>query len=480
MNRIPIVLGAALLLPASEAAAHGFGQRYDLPVPLWLFIVGGAAAVAFSFIVAGLFLRGVPDSAVYPRYNLLRLWPFRLLAHPALLWTVKAFFAALFVLILVTGLFGAQNPRTNLIVVVVWVIAWVGLAYMCALLGDIWALINPWKNLFAAAEWLAARLKPGGKLSAETTYPAGLGVIPGIVLFVIFAWLEIVWEGASAPRNLATVLIVYSAITWIGMATFGRETWLRHGEVFSIIFGLFGRFAITEARRDAHGERQWNLRPPAIGLFTDQPPSTSLMVFVLVVLSTVSFDGFVDTAAWQRLGYAIYQQVKGAGDLAIPIIGVAGILGAPALFVAAYLIVIALIGVVSDSLRDFPTLARIFVLSIVPIAVAYHLSHYASMLAIEGQLLIPEISDPFGWGWDLFGTRDYRVDIAIVGAREIWFFSVAAIVIGHIAAVYLAHAEAMRFHGRAGRALMSQIPMLILMVGYTMVSLWIIAQPIVT
>ena len=104
----------------------------------------------------------------------------------------------------------------------------------------------------------------------------------------------------------------------------------------------------------------------------------------------------------------------------------------------------------------------------------------ASMLAIEGQLLIPAISDPFGWGWNLFGTGDYRVDIAVIGAKQIWYFSISAIVLGHIAAVYLAHAEAMKFYGDHVRALRSQVPMLMLMVGYTMVSLWIIAQPIVS
>ena len=479
MRRLAFFIVPAVALWAGEAGAHGFGQRYDLPVPLGMFIFGGAAAVALSFVIAGFFLRHSPDTANYPRYNLLKLWPFRALAHPVTRGIVQAFFAALFVLVVLAGLIGAQNPNTNLIVVMVWVIAWVGLAYVCALLGNIWALINPWNNLFKAAEWLAAKTTRGG-VSANAPYPSGLGVTPAIVLFIVFAWIEIVWEGASVPRNLAVMLIVYSAITWIGMTVFGRETWLRRGEIFSILFGLFARFAVTEVRTGADGRREWNLRPPAVGLFVSEPPHPSLMIFVLAALSTVSFDGFVDTATWQRLGYAIYQQVKGAGDFAIPIIGVAGLLAAPALFVTAYLLVSAVIGVVSDSLRDFWALARIFVLSIVPIAIAYHLSHYASMLAIEGQLLIPAISDPFGWGWNLFGTGDYRVDIAVIGAKQIWYFSISAIVLGHIAAVYLAHAEAMKFYGDHARALRSQVPMLMLMVGYTMVSLWIIAQPIVS
>ena len=124
-------------------------------------------------------------------------------------------------------------------------------------------------------------------------------------------------------------------------------------------------------------------------------------------------------------------------------------------------------------------LAGMFVLSLVPIAIAYHLAHYFSLLAIAGQFIIPLASDPFGYGWDLFGTMLYRIDIGIVDARFIWYLAVVAIVTGHMIAVWLAHVAAARVYADPGAARRSQYPMLILMVGYTMLSLWILAQPIV-
>jgi hypothetical protein len=124
-------------------------------------------------------------------------------------------------------------------------------------------------------------------------------------------------------------------------------------------------------------------------------------------------------------------------------------------------------------------IARLFVLSLVPIALAYHLAHYLSYLLIVGQYMIPLASDPFGFGWDLFGTRHYLVDIGIVNARFVWIVSVIAIVIGHIVAVFLAHVMALRTFRDNRAALLSQIPMLAAMLGYTMLSLWILAQPIV-
>jgi hypothetical protein len=126
-----------------------------------------------------------------------------------------------------------------------------------------------------------------------------------------------------------------------------------------------------------------------------------------------------------------------------------------------------------------PELARRFILTLVPIAIAYHLAHYLSYLLVAGQFIIPLASDPFGFGWDLLGTALYRIDIGIVDARFVWYTAVMAIVVGHIISVCLAHLMAHQLFKDARLATRSQYPMLGLMVCYTMISLWILAQPIV-
>jgi hypothetical protein len=120
-----------------------------------------------------------------------------------------------------------------------------------------------------------------------------------------------------------------------------------------------------------------------------------------------------------------------------------------------------------------------FVLTLVPIGLAYHVAHYHSLLLVAGQYAIPLLSDPFGWGWDLLGTTLYRVDFSVIDAASMWYVSLGAIVAGHVVAVYLAHVMALRVYRNARTALQSQIPMLVLMVYYTMSSLWILSQPIV-
>ncbi len=160
-----------------------------------------------------------------------------------------------------------------------------------------------------------------------------------------------------------------------------------------------------------------------------------------------------------------------------------GLVVVPLVFLAVYLAVSWLIAaVVAASSHDGPSaqvVARLFVTSLIPIAIAYHLAHFLSLLLIFGQLIIPLSSDPFGFGWDLFGTADYQIDIAIVDARFVWITSITAIVVGHVAAVYVAHMVALATFGDRRVALRSQYPMLVFMVGYTMVSLWILSQPIV-
>jgi len=133
----------------------------------------------------------------------------------------------------------------------------------------------------------------------------------------------------------------------------------------------------------------------------------------------------------------------------------------------------------SGSALSTTDLAGVFVYSLIPIALAYNIAHFFTLLVIVGQLIIPLASDPFGYGWDILGTADYKVNIALVNAKFAWILAVGVIVIGHILAVYLAHVIAMRSIRDPKSALRSQYPMLALMVTYTAISLWIIAQPIV-
>ncbi len=515
---------------ASPVAAHGFAQRYDLPVPLWLYLTGAAATLLLSFVLIALFMRQSPESSTadpahpaqdYPRLNLLKVPLLRLLAAWPLQRLLQWATSLLFLLVLIAGGWGVQQPFNNLAPTMVWVIGWVGLAYLSGLLGNLWLLINPWSNLYLAAQWLLQRVRPQSRSALNLPYPQWLGCWPGVVLFALFGWLELIWPQSDQPASIASVMLGYSLICWLGMALFGRQTWLQRGEVFSLFFSLLARFAPTELRqnnsalcascrtqecrnasegcfdcpscyrRASSDSRQWNVRPPVIGLLTVKPVSFSLCCFVLLMLAIVTFDGFMATPLWADIvQWALYADLirplllalQPFFDSALTLISSLGMVLFILLFIVAYLLFCLLMRRAADTdtnAQPLRALAGSFVLTLIPIALAYHLSHYLSYLLIVGQYMIPLLSDPFGYGWDLFGTGHYFVDIGIINARTVWITSVTVIVIGHICSIYLAHRMAQRVFSTARQVLRSQIPMLGLMIGYTMISLWILAQPVV-
>jgi hypothetical protein len=220
------------------------------------------------------------------------------------------------------------------------------------------------------------------------------------------------------------------------------------------------------------------------------------MMFVVLMLSTVTFDGFIETPLWMAivdwvllapLLFPVLTVLHQMFGRLLPVIQSVALGVFPLVFLAIYMVFVWLMRcVVSTAARDagdrrIPTtdLARLFVLTLVPIAIAYHLAHYLAYFLVAGQLIIPLASDPFGFGWDLLGTSLYRIDIGIVDARFVWYTAVIAIVVGHIIAVCLAHLMAFYVFRDTRLATKSQYPMLGLMVCYTMISLWILAQPIV-
>ncbi len=372
-------------------------------------------------------------------------------------------------------------------------------------------LFGGWGSLTFPFSWMEAvyrRTFKGHELSRNVSYPEALGVWPATVLLLAFAWLELVFPGAAVPANIASMLVAYTLITWIGMFLFGRERWLRQGEAFSLAFGVLARFAPTEVRvarpevciacdldcLDADGEcvacsrclrlantmdRQWNLRPYAVGLLRNEVVSLSMIAFVLLMLSTILFDGFMATAQWAQIAAALYGLLPDiAGTRPMLILSI-GLIYFWLLFLTIYGSVCWLIAAASGWRLSTWESARIFIFTLVPIAIAYHLAHYLTYLLIQGQYIIPLLSDPFGYGWNLLGTAGYRVDIAIVGARFAWYTAVIAIVSGHIIAVYLAHVRAAQTLQDRRAARRSQYPMTALMVIYTVCGLWILAQPIV-
>jgi hypothetical protein len=503
-----ILVGSLLVLPG-EALAHGFGVRYDIPVPFWLSAFGGAAAVVLTF---ALLVDARPVPHRYPRFDLLQVGWFRtVFASRPFLFSVRVLSVVLFSLVILSGLIGNPRPTDNLAPTFVWVIWWVGLAFLTALIGNLWELVNPWKITLGWVEGLARRVRPEKGLGPYPPYPARWGVWPALALYFGFAWVELVFVGSGIPHNISVVVLLYSLITWAGMIIFGKEIWLRGGEAFAVFFSILARFAPTEVRVDnpkvcegcdaacqdtdggcvncyecfaraAPEDRQLNLRPWAVGLSRPEPITVDRLAFVIFVLASLAYDGLTATP----LGLQVYRLagsvVYGLGISsleALYVIKTLELIVIPLPFLVTYLGFVKLAQLLSGATVSAWQFAKAFVYTLVPIALAYQAAHYYTLLVIQGQGIVALASDPFGRGWDLFGTADYEIKVGVLSADFIWYSQVALIVIGHVIAVYLAHGIALRLLRDKKRAVRSQYPMLALMVLYTVLSLWTLSQPVV-
>src|SRR5262249_41036877 len=180
-----------------------------LPLPLGYFSVASGAVVAVTFVVLVMLWRHNGEPTDIRDHTILRAT----IPEPVVA-VLQCLALATAALVVVTGLVGNPGTFKNITPVAVWVIWWVGFGFLTAFVGNIWLLINPWSAAFGLAEKL---LRPWfGGLSLHAHYPHRLGVWPSCLLFLVFAWLELVAPGRDVPRNIAIAILSYSALTWAG------------------------------------------------------------------------------------------------------------------------------------------------------------------------------------------------------------------------------------------------------------------------
>jgi hypothetical protein len=466
-RRLVWAAAAALLALPAPAGAHAFAERYDLPLPLGFYLAGAGMAVAFSFLGSFLFMRPGRAWPLEARVVL----PRRLVS--AACGAVRSAACVLLLAVVVTALAGPASPTRNFATVFVWVIWWVGFVLFTALVIDLWSGANPFR-LLATALLRGAGLDRGARpLPAATGWLAVAGLI-------LIAWLELVSDWAEEPRALVLIVGLYFAGLVAGAAWAG-DAWYCRADPLSRLFGLLGHIAPLRIEG-----RALTLRPPAAGL-TGMTPDLPGAVFIICLIGIVLFDGLSETPAWAALLDWVTRsgvlrpwllELRGAGVDILKLLRSAGLMATLVTAILLYLgltLAMARTGGTARARRLFTGFAA----SLLPIAVGYHLAHYASYLALAGQLMLPILSDPLGRGWDLLGTANYRVDLGVIDARTVWWVAVAALVAGHALSVLVAHAEALRLYPDRRRAVRSQVPMMVFMVGLTSLSLWILAQPIV-
>ena len=459
---------AALLavLPA-PALAHGLQAKRDLPIPEWLFTWGAALVLLISFVAL---------AVLWPKPRLedagwRSLGGFgRFLASRPVEIGCGAFGALLLALVVYSGLAGEEND--NLIPTFVYVVFWVALVPASVIFGDVFRAFNPWAAIARAVSWLFGRV--GRRDAAEPfEYPERLGHWPAAAGLLAFTTMELVIDVGADPRPLAIATLVYSAVTWFCMSLYGIDRWLERGEAFSVYFGLFARLSIFERRGDAVGRR------PFLSGLTSFTPVAGTVPLLAVMIGSTSFDGLSVGTLWRQ---DIQPELVDAfTSLGLGVHGAAQLSDGLGLVLMALLVYgFYLLGVLGARTAggDFGVqeLARRFVHSLVPIAIAYVLAHYVSLLLYQGQAVPALLSDPLGRGSDIFGWSDWTVDTTWIGSETLWYLQVGFVIAGHVAALSLAHDRAVALYDRAAVAVRSQYWMLGVMVGFTCLALWLLSE----
>jgi hypothetical protein len=455
--------------------AHALVGKQDLPIDTAWFVAGAAVVLAVSFMalsVAWSRPRFEDDdwAPVSDRLSSAVVNPF-----------TKVFAGALGVFLLGvaiwSGITGTEAPDRNFSLTFVFVTVWIGAAFVSVFLGDVFRAFNPWAAIARSAAGVF-RLIAGQSAPAPLRYPERLGRWPAVIGIGGFVWLELVYGSSGfqavglVPHTAAVAALVYTAWTFVGMALFGIDKWLERGEAFSVYFGMFSRLSPLEVRDGKLGTR----RPLAGATGWGTVPGSLAMV--LLAIGATAFDG----AQEGLLEGPINDTFEAVSDAGIGPIAALRITGS--LYLVLTMAVVA--GIYWAGIAGMHTvrtsvatgeLGRRFAHTFIPIAFAYLVAHYFTLLLYQEQAQFTYLlSDPLGEGSDYFGTAGGGIDYRLIGANAVWLVQVAALVVGHVTALVLGHDRALAVYKDVRTAASSQYWMLALMVGFTTLGLFLLSQ----
>ncbi|MEO6698252.1 MAG: hypothetical protein ABIR53_02115 [Paraperlucidibaca sp.] len=465
---------SAMLACPSFASAHSFGQLYNLPVPLWMYLYGAAAALLASFVLVAVFIGAAAVDTSAPHPALQR--PPSLFARccQALLPVLRRLSVGLLLLCIATGFFGTQNPYMNFNMTFFWIMFILLFTYLTAFVGDVFRFVSPWRVITDAL--------PAAWRNGRYHYPERLAYWPALLFYVGFISLELFAK--TTPQGLASLLLGYSMVNLLGVSLLGQRAWFRYIEFFSVFLRLVAMMAPLQWRQ---GRLLW--RMPFSGLNGHRAESYSLVVFILFMLASTAFDGLRGTITWVNVFWAdtfniltpwlgkppvyFYVQLRPW----YTVYELTWLWLSPLIYFTVFMVFVALARGITGTAVSTRELALRLAFSLLPIALVYHLTHYYTLIFTQGVKIVSLLSDPFGWGWNLFATVDVFRRPIMPDMAWIWHSQVGLIVFGHIVSVYVAHREATALLASSRQAAVSQLPMLALMMLLTASGLWILAQP---
>ncbi len=492
-------------------------------IPGWLYYLSIALVLLASFLMFERKGRDPATAVSSPRLDLLRWAPLRWAFHSRpLRFAGQALLVAFFLLIIAAGLFGHQNPALNVAPLLTWTVWWGGLVVVIMFLGKAWCTVCPWDALAGWLERMRFWRKTDKGLGLGLRWPKrARNIVLATVLFVGLTWIELGFGVTMKPRATAWLGIAMLAMAIASAFVFERKSFCRYACLVGRVSGLYAMFSGIEYRaRDAgtceacrskecvkgsatayacptyeypggmnlntyciqcneclqacpHDNMTVNLRPWGTDLAVEGKPRRDEAYLALLMLSITGFHGLTMTPVWAELTGWLGGALR-LGDVLSFSVGMAALMVAP-LLVYAVLVWIShrLAGGAQGGFHDY--FVR-YAYCVLPIALFYHLAHNLEHLLMEGQKVIPLLSDPLGNGWNLFHTAQLTIP-PLVSLDVLWIMQVVLVGVGHVYSLWVARNIARRSFSSGARARLGQWPLLVGMILFSIFSLWLLKQP---
>jgi polyferredoxin/YHS domain-containing protein len=507
--------------PAAHLKAHEGGGHTMRGIPTWMYQVAVALLILVSFGLLEWISRRSRGGGLDVRVDLLKFpGMLAVFKSPYTVFILRAITAAAFILVIVAGLFGSQNPAMNIAPLLTWTVWWAGLIFIVLFLGKAWCTICPWDALATWVERLKFWGPRGEGLGLGLKWPSSMrNIWPAVVLFLLLTWVELGMGLTLIPRATAWVALAMLGMAIVSVLLFDRKAFCRYGCLVGRVSGLYALFSSVEIRaadKEVCGDCKsmdcfkgnekgdpcptsqflrgmelntyctmctecikscpednvaLNLRPWGSDLAIEGRPRTDEAFLSLVLLSMTGFHGLTMTPSWPVWNEAV-QGFLGVGHwtsfsllmslmLALPIAVYAGLVGISQQWSAP---------------TRYKPLFLNYAYALLPIALFYHLAHNAEHFLMEGPKLIALLSDPFGWGWNLFGTAAWK-PAPWVTLEGLWWIQILFVLVGHIYSLWVTEKTTRRLVPLRSRAFLVQLPMLAAMVLFSVFSLWLLKQP---
>lgn len=441
------LLGSAVF--SSQAAAHTGSLRLsDAPVtvPFWLVLFTGGGVVGASFLLASLVTNEDDIEAINDRrFHLPSVGGFK----PLVVSLTRLLSLAVLLAVVLTGLLAPQTA-SNAAILIVWVGWWAGYTMSVYLVGSTWSFLNPWRTLvdLIPRSWLSK--------SGTRSLPEWIGPWPAVAGLLGLIWIEVVSPVSTIPRVLALVVLSYSGATIAGAVVFGIETWFDRVDPISRVFRCYGRVAPFQRTPDG-----LEVRLP--GTAVVRRPASDETIFIVALLWATTYDGLLSTAPMA----SVIRVIVGFGVPAL-IVYLILLVGGFATFVGIFRLASRLTRTTGDSYLAVDYLASRFAPALLPIAAGYHLAHFFGYFLRLSPTLATAVSNPFG----PTGSLEVLVLPPWIGGLGLLF-----VLVGHLLAIWVSHATAFELFSGRLQAIRSQYPFIVVMIFYTMTSMWIITQP---